>query len=601
MAKRGEYQRHMTVRGRVVKDELPSKQGESRALELDPFEIAAAQDYLISLRAGHEPIFNSALRDAANEPTFAAVRALRRSQVAELCTPREDEFGLGFDIVLREREAHMSRADHKESDRIRDLLMTCGETDTEYDLYCRSGFEAFTRMVIDDSLNFDSGVFYVILDRAGRPSWWKAVDAATIFKCTPTTVKGTHAPEDAAYVQVIQGQEKVFWPADEMCMGIRNPTTDIRNKGYGQPEIYTIQHNMAALFMSMAENSNLQKNGGMKGVFMVKGEMQAEQLRLFKRQVLYNMTGYRNVGRFPIVNPVGPDADIKWIPFAGLSPADMQRSEWMNYNIRVTCSVLQCDPGEIGHYFHQEGGEKAPMFETSPEAKLRTGKDKGLRPLVRNYQHWLNTWIVHRLNPRFQVRFLGLDAMSEESRADLDKKLLEMGAITISELRAERNKTKLKPLAERLPEDMPMSPTYMQAHQFVVQNQAAQAQQEAGGAEGGEEPGAVAPEGEEQQTGAQDQQQYQGQPGAGEVDTPPTGAAPGAAPENVTQEAQGGAQAAPTQAEAPEEGAAQADAPEGQPEGKGPGRYDWTLPGDEEEAPKRKREPEAAKSLTFEV
>jgi hypothetical protein len=118
------------------------------------------------------------------------------------------------------------------------------------------------------------------------------------------------------------------------------------------------------------------------------------------------------------------------------------------------------------------------MFGQSPEAKIQAGRDKGLRPLLNFIARNLNLYIVQRLNPDFELQFLGVGAMSEKDEADLDKAMLE-GPRTINEVRA------LKDLPSLGKEgDVLVNSSWLNYHTSQAGNQGGDGMGDFGGGEG---------------------------------------------------------------------------------------------------------------------
>ena len=482
----GDLARRPVNRGKLIKT-MKDKHGgkidrrppeEQQALIHDPWELHAMQDYMNGVQS-HTPYGLFALKQMATQPWISAIIATRQNQVAEFAVPRRDEYGLGFRIALRDSEKAPNSSESKEARRIESLMETCGTHPDRSAAFTADYFETFLRKLVSDSLTYETGAFEIIPDNRGLPLFWQAVDGSTIYKVAPNTPYGGYSDDQAAFVQVMNGQKVAWFGADELCFGIRRPKTDVKLNGYGTPELGELVSVLTAILYGWGYNYNFFKNGGPKGVLAVMGDMTKESFRVFQRQLTYQAIGSKNAYRMLTVNPAGNGADLKWVPFTGLTPKDMEFSEWVNSNFRLACSLYQIDPAEVGFYYQAEGTSKS-MYESSPEAKLKSGKDKGLRPLLRAISSWLNRYIIWRLNPDFEIRFLGLDAMSEMERMDLDKARIET-YMTVNELRAERD---LEPLKEENTQgegDIIMNPTYVQWKQVVMANAA---EEEDGGEEG---------------------------------------------------------------------------------------------------------------------
>ena len=82
-------------------------------------------------------------------------------------------------------------------------------------------------------------------------------------------------------------------------------------------------------------------------------------------------------------------------------------------------------------------------------------KEKGLRPLLRAIQGWINKYVMEQLDDRFELVFTGLDAITsqEELKMNVDKVKEFM---TINEVRA---LYELEPIANG---DTILDPSFMQ-------------------------------------------------------------------------------------------------------------------------------------------
>jgi len=217
--------------------------------------------------------------------------------------------------------------------------MTCGSPiDSLYSTTADS-FETFLRKITWDSLTYDASVFEIIPDKRGIPARWVAVDASTIYKVAPKNEYGDYAEDDAAYVQVIDGTRKNWFSADEMCFGIRRPRTDVKSGLYGYPELVELINVLTAMMFGWSYNMNFFRQGGPKGVLAVLGDMPEKNFRVFQRQLMFQAVSVKNAHRTVVVNPAGQGADLKWIPFTGASPSDIQFAEWVNANFRLLCFV----------------------------------------------------------------------------------------------------------------------------------------------------------------------------------------------------------------------------------------------------------------------
>ena len=269
---------------------------------------------------------------------------------------------------------------------------------------------------------------------------------------------------------------------------------------------FLVTRAMSGLLFGFTHNLNWFRQGGPRGMLAVMGPMHPQKFRALQRSLMFMARGVQNAWRMVVANPQGEGADVKWVPF-GVSNKEMEFAEWINACFRLMCSLWQIDATEVGFYYASEGNRGA-MFESSPEAKLKAGKDKGLRPLATAISSWINKFIVHRLNPDLELEFLGLGAMTEKERAELSKTLVESSR-TVDEVRALDNMGKDPNGLGNLI----LNPQYITAYnaQQAQKQQAAMMAQQGQGGPGGPE-GADGPGGAGQ-PGAEAQGEGAGAPG----------------------------------------------------------------------------------------
>ena len=396
------------------------------------------------------------LRRIASVPVVAALLQTRVNQVAEFAVPPRTPYSTGFEIRLRDGAGKMTGAARKEVEHLARFMLQCGvEPADRKEYFLRDTFETFLRKIVWDSLVYDQACFEVVPDRTGKPALFVAVDAATIRRARPK--EGS----DVAFVQVMNSSEmKVvaeFAPW-ELAFGVRRPRTAVDLYGYGVPELEELVTVITAFLHGFNYNLRYFEHSGVtKGVLVLLGDMPPEQLRAFRREWYALLTGPENQHRIPIVNPQGKDADIKWLSF-GQSARDMEYHEWMDWLLKLVAAVYQIDPAEIGFKFGNEG-QSHQMFESSAESRVKLSKDKGLRPLLRAIQTWLNKWVVWQLNPDFELHFTGLDSISEEKIVELDAKRVRSYR-TVNEIRAEHG---LPPINGG---DVILDPNWIQATQM---------------------------------------------------------------------------------------------------------------------------------------
>jgi hypothetical protein len=153
------------------------------------------------------------------------------------------------------------------------------------------------------------------------------------------------------------------------------------------------------------------------------------------------------------------------------SNRDMEYSAWMEFLVKISTAVYLIDPAEV-NFDYRGASESAPLFETSPEAKLKHSRDKGLRNLLNFIEEKINFHIVQELDPTLFFEFVGIDMKDEQEIVNIRSS--EIAAY--KKLNEVREEAGLELLSEEEGGEMILNPTLVQ---YQLQQQAQQAQQDA--------------------------------------------------------------------------------------------------------------------------
>lgn len=468
------------------------------------------------------------------DPVVAAVLQTRINQVAAYALPQVDKYKVGFKIRMRDQKGKPTKQDETRMKEIETFIMGCGVPENFDDtpqLKRRDNFETFLRKIVRDSLTFDQACFEVTPRNDGRPYSFMAVDASTIRVIpdrkealeqsrgvneyydrsiiAPTGTEGEFKefkPRHPRYAQVIQGVVRHVFDEWEMAFGVRNPRTDIASFGYGFSEIEMLITTITSHMNAETYNRKFFSQGSsIKGILTFEGSVPPDQLEAFRRQWYQQVTGVNNAWRTPIM-ALGKDGKLNWQSLHSTN-REMEFGRWMEYCIKTICGVFQIDPIEIGFDISRQGsGQGAStggLGQGNQGERIAFSQDKGLRPLLVFIQGLLNDYIVHRIDPNFDLEFVGLNANNEKD--DLDKAIQQGKSFkTINEIRAEHDMEPL-PEADKIknPGDVVLDSSLLQ---FITQlQQAAQTPDQSGGAPdgmGGAPDGGAPADGQEPDSGA---------------------------------------------------------------------------------------------------
>lgn len=367
-------------------------------------------------------------------PLIASIIQTRVNQIAEFAVPSKDAQNLGFHIRLKDRSATPSDEDVKTMNQLYDFMVSCGDDRISFD----TNFEAFLRMLVRDSLTYDQACFEVVRNRKGDVAGFINVDSSTIRKTKLTQAEKEAGKRDVnkpLYVQVMNNKTTAEFKANELCFGIRRPRSDVRFYGYGYPELQECVQLLTSLLNADIYNASNFTNGiSVAGIIAVKSKMNPQLFRSFRREFYAMLSGSANAKKTPLLQ-LDPDnnEDLKAINL-GASNKDMEFQQWQHYLIKSICSIYQIDPIELGFKFGNEGQSNSLSDGTGAE-RILLSREKGLRPLLRAIQYWLNKYIVNQLDDRFELVFTGLDATSpsEQLKMNIDK---VKSFMTVNEIRA---------------------------------------------------------------------------------------------------------------------------------------------------------------------
>ena len=420
--------------------------------------------------------FDTLKKMSIRNSVISSILFTRINQVSTFSQPaRFTMDGVGYKIGLRDPKKQPNDDQKAVILALESFLENCG---FDYDPG-RDNFDAFLRKIVRDSLTYDQLTFEVIPDRLNRPAEIYAVDASTIRSASVELDDGeeyitnTNSSRNK-WVQVINGQAITQFTSSELAFAVRNPRTDINMQPYGFAELEVLIHQITAHLWAEEYNSRYFSQGGTtKGILNLKGQnISPEQLNAFRRQWTAQLSGLTGAWKTPVVSVDG----LEYINVSQ-SNREMEYEMWMNYLINICSAVFQIDPAEINfpNRGGSAGGGGGGLGEGGIEDRLKSSKDKGLRPLLRFIESVINRYIIRRFSPEYCFNFVGLDKESEEQKLIVTDKEVRSHK-TINEVRKGKD---LDPIPNG---DVILDPTYIN---YVMQKEQADQMAQAQGADGG--------------------------------------------------------------------------------------------------------------------
>lgn len=390
---------------------------ERKSILIDPFSMYDMLGYKDKPLA----LSYQTLRNMGRSPIIKSIIGTRIEQVASFSEYQEDLQRIGWTIRKRGSKGKTSDEDKQVIEYLVNFISKGGIIGDNWN---NDNFDDFLRKMVPDALVLDQMCFEVVRDRLGRPVEYFAVDGATYrfseFKNPTNTIilDKDDVQYYPKYVQLIDAQICSEFHPWELCFGIRNPSTDIRNFGYGRSELEDMIKLVTWMLYGDQYNGRFFSQGAApKGIIRLQGNVNDARLAEFKQQWQAQIAGVQNAWKTPIL-----EADKMDFINLQMSNQDMQFGKWQEYLIKLSCALYKIDPSEIG--FPMGGSSNASQFEADRKYKLEYSQEKGLYPLLKFIQRKLNKYVIQQLNPEYEFVFTGLENEDEAKVLEADLKKL---------------------------------------------------------------------------------------------------------------------------------------------------------------------------------
>lgn len=428
----------------------PGDSIERLAFETDPSQNNLYQSlYRIKQRLLPDEILK---RIAIQDDLVAAICNARSNQIASFGRPQPDRFSTGFKI--EPEPGYMDGMSPKEKKEFQDRiaaveakLLTCGETTGWKDQEALS-FSQFMFMQARNSCIFGriavEAIYVDGMDGKKRFHSFRPIDAGTIYKAAPIKeaadavrrqahklleqIKNKNLdPErwhnnEYAWVQVIVGRPVQAFTAEECLVHNFYPVTDVELDGYPLTPLDTI---IAAVttHINITNHNKLyfQSGRAARGMIVIKSDDADDAIiKHIRQQFQASINSVSNAWRMPIFG-VGTDDEIGWFPIDN-SSRDMEFQYLSDTNARVILSAFQMSPEELPGYAHlSRGTNNQALSESNNEYKLEAHRDVGIRPLLAQFQNFINQKILPLLDADLakvcSVKFVGLDVDTAEKES----------------------------------------------------------------------------------------------------------------------------------------------------------------------------------------
>jgi hypothetical protein len=395
-------------------------------------------------------------RIAIQDDLVAAIVNARASQVSAFGRPRQDRFSTGFviepkpGVVERLNPDQKAALDHRIEEAVK-LLNSCGHT---------KGLRQRDRCSLNQWMQVSAKNAVVVGRIATEIVWgfdaasgekkfhrFRAIDAGTIYQSVPQKEIGEHYREQAvrmleqlknkklqevetpgdenddwAWVQVIDGTiTQVF--TDEQCV-VKNfyPVNDVELDGYPVTPIDTMMSAVTTHINITTHNKMYFATGrATRGMLVIKSDDVDEGVvARVKQQFNASINSANNAWRMPVF-AIGSQDEIEWQSIDS-SSRDMEFQYLTDMNARVILSAFQMSPEELpGWAYLSRGTNNQSLAESNNEYRLEAARDLGIRPLLSQFDEFLNAVILPLIDAQLakiaSIRLLGLDAETAEKES----------------------------------------------------------------------------------------------------------------------------------------------------------------------------------------
>jgi hypothetical protein len=438
-------------------------------------------------------VFPQQLRDfVANVEPMKVIHAVMRRKVKRYGRQSLRRGELGWRIVQRREESKVDSDTREELEFIESFVRNCGNqpVPSKRRKLGRDKFSNYLAKVVDDSLTFDAMCTELepLAHDDGLAGFY-AVDGATIRRTDPESAATWNWSEDSnnkqqdmpppdpknppEYIQLVDQQIKAWFTGDRLIYSLRNPSTDIYRRGYGQGEAEMVWKSSSALFMFMDLNLELLGDNMIPpGLLHVQG---APTTQSWLEELRTEIEAGRGKKHFSI--PIwGTDApqgreklDIKWVPFFNWE--DIQFEKLASFFTALLGGAYGVSPEE---FFMKSfaGGGTSPLSGSDTEARIDVGITNGFIPIMHDVEEMVNEIVAEILpgkSEKYRFEFVGLEPGDISSERENDRLVL-----TVDEMRARRDEeSHPNPVIGRAPLNPSLISLHMQQEGLDAQGGAA--------------------------------------------------------------------------------------------------------------------------------
>jgi len=387
----------------------------------------------------------------------AAITNARAAHLSAFGRKREDRFGMGFELqpkkgLFDQLDPEQQKSLKSAALEVESRLVTCGSPKgwREADQETFSSFLAKAtknaigpgRVAIENVWSTDA--------QTGQQNFcgFRCIDAGTIYRAAPLNdyaadvrkqalsllegIRNKDLNEESAekienqsyeWLQVIEGTPRQAFTAKECVVHNFYPVNDIELNGYPVTPLDTVITAVTTHINITTHNKMYFQTGrAARGMLVLKSSnVNPQMIAGIRQQFNASINNASNSWRMPVFGVSGEGDELKWVPIDSGS-RDMEFQYLSDSNARVILSAFQMSPEELPGYAHlSRGTNNQALSESNNQYQLTAHRDVGLRPLVMQFEDFLNDKILPLFDSQvakyFRLRFLGLDAQTAEKES----------------------------------------------------------------------------------------------------------------------------------------------------------------------------------------
>lgn len=371
-------------------------------------------------------------------------------------------------------------------DKLAELIETCG-TPRGYEIDDQMTFAQFLYMSTKDAVTVGRVATEAVyaLNPSGKRVFhsFRPIDAGTIYRTVGMQsqaesvrrqalhlleeVRGEKlVPEDYiqdkyTYVQVIEDRPWQAFTSEECLVHNFYPTTQVELDGFPITPIDTVISAVTMHINITTHNKLYFQNGrATRGMLVIKSEDADERtVTRIKQQFNASINAVSGSWRMPVF-AVGPQDDITWASIDS-GGRDMEFQYLADSNARTILSAFQMSPEELPGWAHlSRGTNSQALAESNTEWKLLAARDVGIRPLLKQWEDFINARLLPLLDANLaklvDFQFVGLDAETAEKESIRIQQDMPVH-MTYDEVLA---KVEKEPLGKELGGEYPLNPTF---------------------------------------------------------------------------------------------------------------------------------------------